>query len=252
MPRPTEIGKEGPLDAGRRSRRGSKLPRVALLSAAVALLGWSGAARAQTIRPDFDITNGTINATVLSGNTLYIGGSFSSVGPVTGAGVPLDAISGSAVGAFPKVVGQVTAVAADGTGGWYIGGLFTIVGGVARSNLAHILADNTVSPWDPGSNGQVLALVADAGTVYAGGSFTSAGGQTRNRIASLDASTGLATAWDPNANDLVRALALSGSTVYAGGRFTTIGREAGTRAARPRAPGGTATSGNLTRDCAVA
>ncbi len=149
-----------PRRAGRGREPGSAWPA---LWAAGLLLAAAGSAGAQTIRPDFDITNGTINATVLSGNTLYIGGSFTSVGPVTGAGVPLDAVSGVAINGFPKVVGQVTAVASDGSGGWYIGGLFTTVGGVARSNLAHILSDNSVSSWDPGSNGQVLALAVGGG-----------------------------------------------------------------------------------------
>jgi hypothetical protein len=215
------------------------------LLCALGVLLWYAAAEAQNIRSDFYITNGTVNATILYGNRLYIGGSFTSVGAVTGAGVPLDATSGTALGGFPMVVGQVNAVAPDGAGGWFIGGLFTTVGGVPRSNLAHILADNSVSAWDPGTNGQVLALALGAGTVYVGGSFSNAGGQARNRIAALDAATGLASAWDPGANDLVRALAVSGSTVYAGGRFTTIGGQARNRLAALDAGTGLATAWNV-------
>ena len=145
MPRPPQLDRDRQSAAGRTRAGTASSPAPVrlqtLLCVAGVLLWGAGPARAQTIRPDFDITNGTVNATVLSGNTLYIGGSFSSVGRVTGAGVPLDATTGTAVSGFPMVVGQVNAVAADGAGGWYIGGLFTTVGGVARSNLAHILAD---------------------------------------------------------------------------------------------------------------
>src|SRR6266581_7754783 len=60
--------------------------RPALMAALT--LAWlcagSLAAEAQVVRNDFDVTNGVVNATVLSGNTLYIGGQFSRVGPATG------------------------------------------------------------------------------------------------------------------------------------------------------------------------
>jgi hypothetical protein len=51
------------------------------------------------------------------------------------------------------------------------------VDGLARSNLAHIRADGTVSAWNPGVQGTVDALARDGSTVYAGGAFTSAAGQ---------------------------------------------------------------------------
>ncbi len=187
------------------------------------LVGYCGEAEAQNIRRDFYVTDGPVDAELLSGNTLYLGGSFTRVAPATGGGIPLDPISGLSVKGFPKVLGIVYAVVADGAGGWYIGGDFTSVGEVQRSNLAHILSDTTVSAWDPGVDpgGFVFALAVNGGTVYAGGLFFSIGGQMRNHIAALDANTGLATAWDPNAGP-VYALAVSGSTVYAGGEFTSM------------------------------
>lgn len=185
---------------------------------------WSaGVAEAQVIRQDFYATNGTVHATALSGNTLYIGGQFTHVGHPTGGGVPIDAASGIPVSGFPRVAGYVFAVAPDGAGGWYIGGSFYEVAGIPRSNLAHILADNTVSPWDPNANGEVHALVLNGRTIYAGGFFGSVGGATRSYIAAIDVLTGLATAWDPNADNAVAALALSGTTIYASGDFTGIG-----------------------------
>ena len=63
------------------------------------------AAHAQNIRPDLYVTFGTVNATAVSGNTLYIGGQFSQVGPATGCGVPLDKASGAPRTGFPKVLG---------------------------------------------------------------------------------------------------------------------------------------------------
>ena len=196
------------------------------------------------------MADGPVRAAALSGNTYYLGGSFTQVGPFTGLGVPLDAATGMPVGGFPRVTnntvvaGLVSAAVPDGSGGWYIGGTFTEVGGVPRNNIAHILADNTVSPWNPDANGRVAALGVSGGTVYVGGDFTMIGGQPRNCIAALDAGAGHATGWNPNANTSVRDLVVSGSTVYAGGDFTVIGGQSRSKIAALDAGTGLATGWN--------
>jgi hypothetical protein len=200
---------------------------AALLISGVTLVGGHDRAMAQTIDTNLWVTDGTVNAVAADGGTIYIGGNFHLVGPATGCAVPLDATTGQPI-ALPRVDGSVSAVAPDGTGGWYVGGSFTHVGGVPRTRLAHILADGTVSSWNPnaggGSNPAVFALAVSGNTVYAGGGFTIIAGQARNHIAALDASTGLATAWDPNAGGIqVLTLAVSGTTIYAGGNFYNIG-----------------------------
>ena len=202
----------------------SVMPRRAPAVVLVALaLAGAGAAFAQTVREDLPITNGTVNAVVVSGTTLYMGGSFTAVGPTTGTGVPIDGSTGAAVSGFPRVNGLINAVVSDGTGGWFIGGQFTTVGGVARANLAHVLADNSVSPWNPGASGQVLTLALDGSTLYAGGSFSAIAGQSRSNLASIDASTGAVTSWNPGASSSVRALAVGSGVIYVGGSFTSIG-----------------------------
>src|SRR5262245_30594305 len=118
-------------------------------------------------------------------------------------------------------------MAPDGAGGWFIGGVFSRVGGLPRANLAHVLADNSVAAWNPGTNGNVNAVEASGSTVYVGGYFSNAGGQTRHRIAAIDAVTGAATAWDPSVDTgpatSVNDIAISGTTVYIGGFFTSVG-----------------------------
>ena len=163
-------------------------------------------------------------AIVSDGATIYIGGSFSYVGPNTGCGVPLSTSTGLPASTFPRVNEAVRAVASDGSGGWYIGGDFTAVAGVNRNRIAHILSNGTLdASWNPDANEGVYSLAASGSTVYAGGQFTSIGGAARSNIAALDAATGKATYWNPNADRAVLALAVSGSTVYAGGWFTSIG-----------------------------
>ena len=201
-----------------------------LLSCAVAGSLWGcGSARAQTVREDFCVTNGHVRTMVRSGNTLYVGGSFGTFGPATGCAVPIDASSGDLVTGFPKVAGTVYAVAADGSGGWFIGGDFTAVGGTPRPHLAHVLADGTLAPWDPSPDGTVFTLTVGDGVVFAGGQFSNVGGQARHNLAALDATTGLATAWDPNPDGgRVGVLARSGVTLYVVGSFWSIGGQSRT------------------------
>jgi trimeric autotransporter adhesin len=187
----------------------------------------SGVAHAQIVQESFHVTNGPVHATALSGNTLYIGGDFTQVGPATGSFVSIDATTGVAGSAFPKVLGSVEDMVSDGAGGWYIGGSFYKVGGLPRANLAHVLADGTVAPWNPGADSNVLCMAAIGSTIYVGGFFSNVGGQPRNRIAALDAATGLATAWDPGVDTgpatHVRDIAVKTLTVYVGGYFTSVG-----------------------------
>jgi hypothetical protein len=135
---------------------------------------------------------------------------------------------------FPDVDGTINAVAADGSGGWYIGGSFSNVGGTPRANLAHILSSGALdSAWNPGTNGTVNAIGVGGGSVYVGGSFLQAGGQPSLRLAKLSGSTGaLDTGWTPDPNNTVLSIAVDGSNVYAGGSFTAIGGHIRSRVAR--------------------
>jgi hypothetical protein len=197
--------------------------------ALLALPALASATPSATPDPTY-VVNGQVLAIARSGNTIYLGGNFSEIGPRTGPLVSIGEASGAADPTLPQVSGgeaTIAAVIGDGAGGEYIGGNFTHVGGVARSNVAHILANGTVDPaWNPDANGEVDALALSDGTVYLGGDFNGAdsinGTQTRNYAAAVDATTGIDTGWNPDANGDVLALAVSGSLVFLGGEFTSI------------------------------
>src|SRR6185295_20151344 len=157
----------------------------------LALVGTAVAADpSDTPRQNLWTTDGFVNTVVLKGNTLYIGGAFFNVGPVTGSGVPLNATTGAVLPTFPSVEGRVEVAVRDGSGGWYIGGSFTQVGSTARNNLAHILANYSVDPaWNPDADNTVYTLAVSGTTVYVGGDFTQIGTITRNHIAALATST---------------------------------------------------------------
>ncbi len=235
---------EGHLLARRRGflRRFRDLVTLGLAIAFVPLTAGEGIA--QAIDENLWVTNGQVNGVVREGGTVYIGGSFSQVGPATGGGVPIDVASGGLPSSFPRITGIVYAAVPDGAGGWYVGGWFTAVGGIPRSNVAHVASDMSVSTWNPNADALINCLAVSGTTVYAGGIFTTIGGQARNYIAALDAATGEATAWNPSADGEVRSLAVSSSTVYACGAFTSIGDSTRNYIAALDATSGAATAWN--------
>jgi len=182
--------------------------------------------RAQDLNPAMWGTNGKVSAIARSGNTLYLGGEFSYVGPNTGSGVALSAATGAALPVPPlHIAGRVRAVIPDGSGGWFIGGQFDRVQSVARAGLAHILADGRLDvTWNPVLNrgGYVSTLAVASNVLYVGGTFTTLNGQPRQSLGALRTTTGQLTNWNPGADGQVMALAVAGSTVYAGGVFDVI------------------------------
>ncbi len=184
---------------------------------------WASAASAQVLRDDLWVTNGGVYASTVVGNTLYLGGDFSRVGPATGGLMPVHATSGNPLQAPLDVDGTIKAILSDGAGGWYVGGSFRHIQGVARNSLARISATGAVKPWNPGVNGFVNAMVLSGGKLYLGGLFSQVGGQGRNNLAAVDTTMGAVVAgWNPNPNSAVNAMGIATGLVYVGGGFTTV------------------------------
>jgi hypothetical protein len=174
--------------------------------------------------------NGTVNALVVDGSTVYAGGSFMSIGADTRNRIAaISSTTGVATSWNPNATtGAVNALVVDGST-VYVGGSFTTIGAnsQSRNRIAAIeTADpgNAILTWDPNLNGTVNTLAVSGSTVYAGGSFTTIGATPveRNRVAAIDGVTGGAAAWDPDANGDVRAVAADGGIVYIGGDFTSL------------------------------
>src|SRR5262245_10192564 len=83
--------------------------------------------------PDVWVTNGPVHSAAAGNGVIYLGGSFTYVGPPTGSFVALNATSGAPDLGRVRVTGRVLAITPDGSGGWYIGGSITAVDGVARN-----------------------------------------------------------------------------------------------------------------------
>ena len=180
-------------------------------------------------------TNGIVNALAVRGKTLYIGGSFSQIGPWTGGLAAFSTSSGERDPRFPAVVGGgVGEVVGDGAGGWFVGGSFRTIGGVACPNLAHVNNDLTVDAgFCPRPDDAVVTIVASGQRLYVGGWFRRIGGQARAGLAVVDPASGSVSPWDARPSghayaDLsggpaVVAIAVSGARVYVAGDFALLG-----------------------------
>lgn len=171
--------------------------------------------------------NGSVLSLARVGDTVFLGGEFTYVGPHTGSGAALVKSSGRPDPLFPKVEGGVVrAVEPDGAGGVYLGGSFRSVGGLPRYGLAHVLADGRVDSAfappvstdpDPVTSRDlwiVLALELDGGRLYVGGEFRFISGTERQGLAAVATDSGAVLPWNPNHTGSVWDIEVGNSAVY--------------------------------------
>lgn len=178
--------------------------------------------------------NGRVYATVVVGDTVFVGGRFSSAVSPTGQSVARRNVAAFRISDGSLVTGwradangsEVRALASDGSSLW-VGGWFSSVNGVGRSRLAKVSVSSGAvdTGFNARLNSGVRGLEVRNGFLYAGGHFTSAGGTQVGRLAKLDAGSGsLVRAFAGTADNNVFSLALSpaGDVLYAGGAFTRL------------------------------
>lgn len=178
--------------------------------------------RAQTVDPNLWVPNGPVNAAAILADTVFIGGSFTRVQPVTGGGAPFDLTTAFAATGLPRVHGRVYSAISDGANGWFIGGSFDSVGVQPHRNVAHILANLSVDPWSPTVDEAVYSLALSGTTLYIGGVFQNVNATKKPWLAALNTTTGALTGWSPELDGPVFAMGITGTTVYVGGQFFTI------------------------------
>lgn len=173
--------------------------------------------------------NGPVNAVVVSGDDVYVGGGFTDAGGIADADylARWDGANWHAVA--PGLSAQVRSIAISGTN-IYVGGNFINVGGIAAADF--------VARWDGGAwhalggtpmmaavAGVVRTIVINGTNVYIGGDFTNVSGiATADFVARWNGST-----WNALGNGLsnsVYSLALKGADLYAGGFFLNAGGNA--------------------------
>jgi hypothetical protein len=217
---------------GRWSVRGSAAALVAVVG-----LGTAGVAQAVPVQPHpvpTWQTNGRVNAIVVSGTTVYLGGQFTSLRPAgspagqgevtrnhaaavsltTGALLPWNPNVNNTVRALHVVKSTV-----------YLGGAFTQVGGVGRARIAAVNSSTgaLVSGFKASASGEVFSIAANGSSLFLGGGFGTVDGAARPNVAAVNTTTGAILPWAPAVDGQVRAIRLVGyPRMVIGGSFTHI------------------------------
>ena len=188
---------------------------------------------AQTLDKRFPSTDGAVNATLVSGDTVYIGGDFTYVFTPARGLARFSAGNVKPDVTYPQLGGSYTVQAAepDGNGGLYLGGYFDSYNGMALPNptaVIHLLPDGKLDPAfgrvNDNSGYTIYALKKKGSRLYIGGTFTTAYITGRNYLAALDAATGALLPWIPDALDnYVNRIDGTDSLLFIGGAFSTVG-----------------------------
>lgn len=163
--------------------------------------------------------DGTVFAVAATGDSLFVGGSFSRIGNLSAPSIAL--FDGSAWHAMGnQITGEVDAIAMW-NGMPIAGGKFTQTDGSSADYLARWNGTAWL-PFPATLDGPVYSLCVYNGMLLAGGAFSHAGAAAVNQIASWDG-----TSWSPLAGGVlgdtpeVYAMLPSQGSLYVGGRFDT-------------------------------
>jgi hypothetical protein len=174
------------------------------------------------IQPSFP----DVRAILVDGQTIYIGGTFASVG-----GEPRENLAavGRASGLptdWIPVSGNSVACLAGSDDTIFAGGI--TFGGALRRHLAALdVSTGELTEWAPFVDGSepplgITAIAAAGSTVYVGGYFQQIEGVPRSHLAAIDAGTGMPTSWNPQVDGTVYALQLDDTNAYAAGWFGNV------------------------------
>jgi hypothetical protein len=162
-----------------------------------------------------------ISSGAFSGNTLYVGGSFSQVnGQPRYRVAAVDATTGALLPWAPVVGGDVNGIATQGTA-VALAGRFASAGGVRKRNLVALdLRTGQPGVPTPDSPVAVAALLRLGGVMVVGGGVLGAAG---GGLAAFFTASGEPVPWSMPSNGEVSSLATDGSRLFVGGRFSLLG-----------------------------
>lgn len=196
---------------------------------------------------DLWVADGRIESVAVdeSRGRLYLGGTFNSVGPLTGSGRAVRPGTGLPIETATRLGGASLAATSDGAGGWYVGGTDLDAAG-DRPFLVRLDASGDLHPVVlPQPDGRIEAMFRVGDVLYIGGVFETVGGVPRRNAAAVDVRAASLTPWNPQVeledpfSDGVFVLAGDVHGIYLGGRFASIGGTPRASLARVDAADGT-------------
>jgi hypothetical protein len=145
------------------------------------------------------VTDGTVLDAAVSGDLVYLAGTFTRIGPRTGPVVFLDPVTGDPLPGGALVTGGlVTAMEPDGQGGYVIAGDFTRVNGMPRRGLARLTSTGALDPaFAPAIVDRVQSLAVRGSIVYVGG-YVGVPATSTPLLAAVDLDSGAPTAFHPS------------------------------------------------------
>ena len=170
----------------------------------------------------------------LTGNRLYAGGVFTSVGGQSrGYAAAFDTTTGSLLPWDPRADNEVTAIQQVGSI-VYLGGYFFDLNSQLRQLIGSVDASaGNVTAWAPTNAGpsgsfHVTQFIYSGGYLYACGMFSLINSVARFTIVRMDGAGNVDLGWNPGSTinggaATVTSMAIAGNTLFVGGSFTAIG-----------------------------
>lgn len=185
--------------------------------------------------------DGTAYTSVVIGNVVYVGGSFSNAVAPNGTKVARSNLAAFCIANgtldtsfVANFNGPVYALTTDGSS-LFAGGLYSTLNGLTANRLVKLSAStgarftNFNAPTIPVGK-PVAALDYSGGKVYVGGDFSVGAPVSGKKGMSVNSTTGAQGSWNPNVTDVtsgatINALKVSpdGQSVFIGGKFDTVG-----------------------------
>ena len=166
--------------------------------------------------------NSAVQTIAVNGSTVYLGGTFGTVGGKTHTRIAaVDATTGAPIAAFKgKANAEVMSLAVGATG-LYAGGSFTLMDNVAHNYLAEVDLSTgaLVTGWTGSAGAKVnaIALTTDGSRLVVAGTFATLDGVTQREIGAVSPATGALLGWTTHPSFPITTLAVDANGVYAAG-----------------------------------
>ena len=186
--------------------------------------------RVATWAPD---PNAPVATLSLAGKTLYVGGSFTTIGgQLRTSAAAIDIRTGTATPWNPSADAGVTAILATPST-VFVGGWFSTIGGKPRTYVAALdPVSGKANEWRADADGAVTAFAVANDILFLGGQFANVGGVHRVGLAAVDIPTATVKGWSADVENRFRErdpfirveqLSIWDNHLIVAGRFTHIG-----------------------------